>query len=338
MVTANHNRLIPEYPYHLVWIATNACNARCIHCSTAAAKKLPGELSTGEAKQLFTELAAIGVFDIAISGGEPLTRPDILEIIQHMRAVGLKLGIGSNGSTITEENVRQLKELGVSRLQISIDGTEELHDLARRWVGLFQKAKTAIALGIKGGLDVHVCMTLHKLNYKVLEEVVQLCIRWGVKKFNLSRFIPTGRGDQSLDLPKDVWKECIHTYQTLKKRYEGRIEMTTHLSQSVLVDPALHDCYGFNGCQAGIGQGCIGPTGDVSPCVMLPIMVGNVRESSFADVWQNAPLINSLKRRSELKGACSSCPFIHKCGGCRAVAYAYTGDVFQTDGRCWLAN
>ncbi len=332
------NRIIPEYPYHIVWIATNACNARCVHCSTAAAKKLPGELETEEVKKLFTHLSSIGLFDVAISGGEPLTRPDLLEIIWHMKSLGLKYGVGSNGSTITKEKVRLLKEAGVSRLQISIDGTEELHDLARRWVGLYQKARNAILLGVEGGLQVNVCMTLHKLNYKVLEDVVKSCIEWGVKKFNLSRFIPTGRGDQTLDLPKELWKEMIYTYQQLKERFADRLEMTTHLSQSILVDPDLNNCFGFNGCQAGIGQGCIGPTGDVSPCVMLPVTVGNIKEHSFAEIWSHSPLIQTLKTRKYLKKPCGSCAFVDKCGGCRAVAYAYTHDVLEADGRCWLVN
>jgi AdoMet-dependent heme synthase len=192
MVALEKDMIVPLYPYHLVWIATNACNARCVHCSTAAAKRLPEELSTEQAKHLFSHLADIGVFDIAISGGEPLTRPDIFELIEHMRAVGLKIGIGSNGSTITEEKVLKLRAAGVSRLQISIDGTEEIHDLARRWTGLFQKSKHAIALGIKGGLNVHVCMTLHKLNYRVMEEVIQLCIDWGVKDLIFPGSYPRG--------------------------------------------------------------------------------------------------------------------------------------------------
>ncbi len=332
------NGFIPTYPYHLVWIATNSCNARCVHCSTAAAKRFPDELSTEEVKEMFNELAGLGVFDIAISGGEPMTRPDIFEIIEHITSLGLKAGIGSNGSTITADKVKRLKDLKISRLQISIDGTEAIHDFARRWIGLFEKAKNAIRLGIEGGLPVHVCMTLHKLNYRVMEEVIELCAAWGVTRFNLSRFIPTGRGDGSLDLPKEVWKEMIYLLEEKRKEYKNRMEITTHLSQSALVNSEL-ECYdGFIGCQAGIGQGCIGPTGNLSPCVMLPVMIGNIREESFANIWKNSAVINSFKSRNELKGPCNSCMHKSKCGGCRAVAYSYTGDFMETDSRCWLVN
>jgi AdoMet-dependent heme synthase len=130
----------------------------------------------------------------------------------------------------------------------------------------------------------------------------------------------------------------IFKYEELKLRYKGLIEMTTHLSQSYLVDHELAQCDGFIGCQAGIGQGCIGPTGDVSPCVMLPVKVGNIKDAVFAEIWKTSRLINSLKARNEIKGPCASCKFINKCGGCRAVAFSYTGDVMESDQRCWLIN
>jgi len=334
----NTPKYIPHLPYHLVWIATNACNARCIHCSTAAAKQLHGELTTSEAKQLFSHLASIGIFDIAISGGEPLVRKDIFEIIDYMTSLGIKVGIGSNGSTINSEKARELKRVKISRLQISIDGTEKVHDIARRWDGLFDRAKHSIEVSRQAGLDVNVCMTVHRLNYPELEEVINICANWGVKRFNMSRFIPTGRGDKSLDLHKDTWKELIFEFEELRKHYEGMIELSTHLSQCILVNPLLENIPGFIGCQAGIGQGCIGSTGDISPCVMLPLKIGNVRYNSFGEIWKSSDLINSLKKRSSIKGSCGLCRFKETCGGCRAVAYSYTGDVFETDQRCWLTN
>lgn len=329
---------IPELPYHLVWITTNACNARCLHCSTAAAKRLPNELSTDEVKSLFTHLADIGIFDVAISGGEPLVRQDIYEIIEFITGLGIKVGIGSNGSLITKQTAFRLKEIHVDRLQISIDGTEEIHDQVRRWNGLFNRAKQAIQNSIEAGLNTHVCLTLHKLNYAVMEDVIDTCANWGVKRFNMSRFIPTGRGTNDLDLPKEIWKEIIFEYETIKKKYSGTMELTTHLSQSILVNPELYNCGGFIGCQAGIGQGCIDSNGDIRPCVMLPIVIGNVREKLFEDIWKSSQLINSLKSRNTLKGFCSMCDKKEQCGGCRAVAYSYSGDVFETDSRCWLVQ
>lgn len=336
MVGIRPDRFRPRLPYHIVWLATNACNARCVHCSSDAAKRLPHELTTVEAKSMFDDLARLGVFDVAISGGEPLTRRDIFEVIAHAAALGIRLGLGSNGSTVTPHVARRLKSLGLDRLQISIDGLEETHDRARRWQGLFQQSMRAIKIGQNEGLRVHVCFTAHRMNYRELGKVIDLCFTWGVQRFNMSRLVPTGRGDVSLDLTPGEWQEIVDAFETKRAEYSGRMEFTTHLAQLILTDPALDCQSGFIGCQAGLGQGCIGPEGDVAPCVMMPVVVGNIREKSLKEIRDNSPLIRALQDRSNLKGWCQTCGLREKCGGCRGVAYSYTGDPFAADPRCWL--
>jgi AdoMet-dependent heme synthase len=326
----------PKVPYHMVWLATNACNARCVHCSSDAAKCLPEELTTSQAKEMFEKFAAAGVFDIAVSGGEPLTRRDIFEVIEFAINLGIRVGLGSNGSTVTPQVARRLKEIGLNRLQISIDGLEETHDRARRWRGLFQKSLRAIRTGIKAGLDVHACFTAHRLNFHELGEVIDQCAAWGVRRFNMSRLVPTGRGDASLDLTPGEWKTLVEELELRRAALAGKMDFSTHLAQLVLLDPSLDCTTGFVGCQAGLGQGCIGPEGDVTPCVMLPVVVGNIRQQSLEEIWRSSSVIQALQDRSNLKGWCHSCDFREKCGGCRGVAYAYTGDLLAADPRCWL--
>lgn len=326
----------PLLPYHMVWLATNACNARCIHCSSDAAKPLPAELTTQEAKSMFTDLATNGVFDVAISGGEPLSRKDIFEVMEHAAHLNIRMGLGSNGSTITTKVARRLKILGLDRLQISIDGLEETHDKSRRWQGLFQKSQRAILLGIKEGLSVHVCFTTHKINFKEIEKVIDLAYAWGVKRFNLSRLVPTGRGNSSLDLTPSEWKEVNNRFEIKRAEYQGRMELTTHLAQLILTDPTLYCRPGFMGCQAGLGQGCINSEGEVFPCVMLPISVGNIRNRPLQEIWLNSSLIRSLQNRNNLIGWCNTCEFREKCGGCRGLAFSYSGNPFAADPRCWL--
>lgn len=333
--SAPGRRHIPSFPYHIVWLATNACNARCVHCSSDAAKRLPGELSTDEARTMLDELARVGVLDMAISGGEPLTRPDLMELIEYAIARGIRVGLGSNGSTITPEIARRLAEIGLDRLQVSIDGLEATHDLARRWKGLFRRSERAIQLGIAAGLRVHVCFTAHRLNYRELGPVIDRCVEWGVTRFNMSRFVPTGRGDVDLDLTPWEWREVVDELERRRKRYRGVIDVSTHLAQLILNDPSLACAPGFVGCQAGLGQGCIGPEGDVSPCVMLPLRVGNIREMPFGELWRSSGILGSLRDREQLKGWCSGCEHRELCGGCRGVAYAYTGDHLAADPRCW---
>lgn len=325
----------PSRPYHMVWLATNACNARCVHCSSDALKCKPNELTTEEAIHLFDELAAFGVLDVAVSGGEPLVRRDLFEVIAHARARGIRIGVGSNGSTIDDDTVRRLRELDIDRLQISIDGTEATHDRARRWTGLYGRSVAAIRRAIAGELTVNVCFTAHRLNHHELADVVASCAAWGVRRFNLSRFVPTGRGDRSLDLLPSEWAGIMRQFEALRAELAGTIELTTHLAQRVLSDRSLESCTGFVGCQAGLGQGCIDSEGNVTPCVMLPVIVGNIRAHSFAEIWESSPLLRDLRDRSRLGGSCGACPDREKCGGCRGVAYAYTGNVMAADPRCW---
>lgn len=335
MTAMNSVLFRPARPYHMVWLATNACNARCVHCSSDALRCKPAELSTAEAIAMFEELAAFGVLDVAISGGEPLVRRDLFEVLSHARACGIRLGVGSNGSTIDDRAVERLLEVGIDRLQISIDGIENTHDRARRWRGLFQRSASAITRAIAGGLTVNVCFTAHRMNYHELPQVVALCAEWGVRRLNMSRFVPTGRGDRALDLSALEWRDLMHQFERFRAEMQGVLEMTTHLAQRVLSEPGVKACAGFIGCQAGVGQGCIDSEGNVMPCVMLPIVVGNIRDKPLAEIWEQSVALQMLRDRRNLQGACGSCSERDRCGGCRGAAYAYTGDIMAADPRCW---
>ncbi|MGE0733032.1 MAG: SPASM domain-containing protein [Acidimicrobiia bacterium] len=124
----------------------------------------------------------------------------------------------------------------------------------------------------------------------------------------------------------------------MRNAYRGQVDIVGHLAQQVLVDEATAEMPGFSGCQAGVAQGCISATGDVYPCVLLPIPVGNLRRASLTEIWRRAPLLNELRDRNNLGGSCNDCHVRKSCGGCRAVAYARTGDVFASDPRCWIAG
>jgi radical SAM protein with 4Fe4S-binding SPASM domain len=158
----------------------------------------------------------------------------------------------------------------------------------------------------------------------------------GVKRLNLSRFVPTGRGSDLLDPGERAWRSIIERCAALKTKYTGKLEITTHLAQQILVDPEAEGMIAFAGCQAGRGQGCITANGTVLPCVLLPIRVGNIRQTSFREMWTNSPTIRAFQDREQLQGACGTCSLRERCGGCRAVAYARTGDPFASDPRCWV--
>lgn len=210
------------------------------------------------------------------------------------------------------------------------------HDALRLWPGLFDRVRTSIATARAHGLRIHICCTINRLNADHLEAFVELLAGLHVQRLNFSRYVPTGRGTDKLDLSDAEWRAIIETTSILKSRYAGRLEIVSHLAQQILVDDEIADMPGFIGCQAGRGQGCITANGSILPCVLLPVSVVNIREAPFASIWSASPVIRSLQDRTNLEGKCGSCAVRSRYGGCRAVAFAKTGRLFAQDPRCWL--
>lgn len=327
---------IPETPYHVVWLATDACTARCLHCSSNSAKRSPDELSTGEAKGMVDQLVAAGVVDLGISGGEPLLRRDMLEILAYAKSRAMSVGIASNGAKLPPARAAALAAIGLDRLQVSLDGFEEQHDRLRCWPGLFERVLASIRTAHNAGLKVNVCCTINQFNVDTLEPFVAFLAGLEIGRLNLSRFVATGRGTDYLDPGDRAWRGIIERCGRLKSAYAGRLEIVTHLAQQILVDDEARSTPAFAGCQAGRGQGCVTANGTVLPCVLLPLAVGNIRQASFREVWTSSPTIQALQDREKLQGACGTCPLRERCGGCRAVAYARTRDAFAADPRCWI--
>jgi AdoMet-dependent heme synthase len=296
-------------------------------------------LTTNEVFELLDQLRNAGVIDLAISGGEPLLRADIYKIIGRAKILGFAVGIGSNGSSVTPKAVERLLESGVDRLQVSLDGLAEAHDRLRCWPGLFARALRGAAIACKGGLPTHVCCTINRYNFSQLEKFTEfIAVGTAIDRINFSRYVPTGRGNDRLDLEDEQWRAVIATCTQLRAAYRGRLDIVTHLAQQILVDPYLGDMPAFVGCQAGAGQGCVTSEGTVFPCVLLPIPLGNIRATGFEEIWRTSPVIHNLQHRAKLEGLCGSCPAAAKCGGCRAVAFAKTGNYMATDPRCWLGS
>ena len=323
-------------PLHIVWLATNQCNARCLHCSSNSAHPAPDELVTTEVFHLLDDLSECGVLDLAISGGEPLFRKDIFEVIAYAKNRGFTVGIGSNGSTITSTVLDALLKVDINRLQVSLDGPETEHDTLRRWPGLFARATQAISLAVQRGVRTHVCCTINRLNAASLGTLTRLVTELGAKRLNFYRFIPTGRGNDSLDLSPLEWREIVATVNNLKLKNKPQLDIVSHLAQEVLLDETLANVEVFRGCGAGHNQACVSLDGTVFPCVLLPIPIGNIRQQPFRELWRDSPVISALQARSNLKGQCGNCALKQSCGGCRAVAYAKTGDYLASDSRCWI--
>ncbi|WP_438496632.1 radical SAM protein [Paenibacillus sp. IHBB 3054] len=325
-----------RYPVHMVWSVTNLCNAHCIHCSSSSGTCLPGELDQARALQLIDELADMGCIDLALSGGEPLLRADIEQIIEHAVHHHMQVGLGTNGWGLNLKRAKELRGLGLQRIQISLDGIGQTHDEVRGLKGLFNRVERAIDASLESGLQTHICFTPHKENVHHTEQVIEFALSKGVHLFNLSQFVPVGRGSQSMDLLPEQWRSLAMLWVNKREQLKGRMKFSSHLAQMALVDPTLACQEGFRGCQAGMAQGYISADGWVTPCVMLPVHLGNVHERPLKEIWDSSPVIQQLRDRSNLGGNCGQCGIREKCGGCRGVAYGLYHDYLADDTHCWL--
>ncbi|KZL16825.1 Antilisterial bacteriocin subtilosin biosynthesis protein AlbA [Pseudovibrio axinellae] len=323
----------PSYPLHVVFILSNHCNLSCIHCSSNADKEGDKGYTTNRAKEILWQMNDVGVVDVAFSGGEPLLRRDLIELVAYARSLNMTVGTSTNGYPLTEKTADKLKQAGLSRLQVSIDGTQEAHN-AIRGPGSFQKALEAVKIALEVGLKTHICFTAMRRNAHLLPDMLELCAQLGVDGFNLSQFIPTGRGALSDGLEPDTAHALLQTWLAAKADYPD-MYLSAHSSGLASLAPDADACRG--GCQAGISIACVTAEGDVTPCVMFPLSLGNLKDAPFGEIWSNSSHIKALHQR-DVKGGCASCSFKWECGGCRAAAWAVDQDMMAEDPYCWLIH
>jgi len=342
-------------PFFIVWNFTNMCNLRCKHCYQSADKPLPDELTLDEKLMVVDELDKAGVPAIAFSGGEPLIHPHFLPVAREASSRGMYVAVATNGTVITRDYAKKLKEAGVQYVEVSLDSPKpEKHDEFRGVRGSWERAVEGARNCVEEGIVTGIAMTMTKANYHEIEEMVDLCEGLGVKRVIFFNFIPTGRGADiaSWDLSPDEREEALKTIYRLAvsrkvevvstapqlarvalQESSGRVVAPTHFV--VGADPgtlALAEFIG--GCGAGRIYAAVEPNGDVTPCVFMPIKVGNLREQSFEEIWSSSPLLLQLRDRDSFEEPCGKCNYRYVCGGCRARAYAYTGCVTAPDPGC----
>ena len=342
-------------PFLIVWNFTNMCNLKCKHCYQKADKPLPDELTLSEKLMVIDQLDKADVAAIAFSGGEPLIHPDFPIIAREAASRGMYVSVASNGTMITRDLAERLKEIGVKYVEISLDSVNpRKHDGFRGVPGAWEKAVRGIKSCVEAGLVTGVATTITKMNYHEIEDIVDFSEELGVNRVVFFNFIPVGRGIDitKWDLTCDEREEALKTIYKLamSKKMEvlstapqlarvalqessGKVVAPTHFS--IGADPGLVALAEFiGGCGAGRIYAAIEPNGDVTPCVFMPIKVGNLREESFKDIWASSPLLIQLRDRDSLEDPCGKCQYKYVCGGCRARAYAYTGSITGPDPGC----
>lgn len=341
---------------HLVaWELTRNCNLFCAHCrGSATPDSYPDELTTEECFCLVDQILEVGRPIIILTGGEPLARPDVMEIARYAVNKGLRVVMGTNGTLITEEIASQLKDVPVSRLGISLDfPVAELQDNFRGQAGAFVAVMKGITNARRAGIEIQINSTVTKLNVDYLDDLLTIALDVGAVAFHPFMLVPTGRGKglESVELSPERYEQTLHwiydkqielgdkiffkptdaphylrvVKQRQKQDQQAKTKVTTGHNPANIIT---------RGCLAGTGFCFVSYLGKVKGCGYLDVEAGNIRKESFAQVWANSPLFCQLRDLSNLKGKCGVCEYKRICGGCRARAYEATGDYLEAEPYC----
>ncbi len=318
------------------WNTTNQCNMFCDHCYRDAGAKSMDELSTSEAKQLIREIKKAGFQIMIFSGGEPLMRKDIYELGAFAKAQGLRAVMGTNGSLITPEVARKMKEAGFMAAGVSLDSLDPAKNDA------FRKMENAYELTVAGmnnlktaGVPFQIHTTVMDWNVAELEAITDFAVEIGAMAHHVFFLVPTGRAVKIEEeaLRVAVYEKTIARLMDKQKQVPIEIKPTC-APQFIRVAEKKGIPLRFSkGCLAGISYCIISPIGNVQPCAYLDLPLGNVKEKPFDIIWRENEVLEKL-RTMDYEGKCGICDYKTKCGGCRARANYYNGDYMDEDTWC----
>jgi radical SAM protein with 4Fe4S-binding SPASM domain len=325
---------------------TRECDLKCPHCYSDSGEKDPGELTTEEAKRVLSEIGKLGAKIVIMDGGEPALRGDLVELVAHASASGVKPVLGSNGMSLTEELVQQLLDAGCLGVAISLDGANsQTHDAFRGLEGGFDRTIQGMKNCAKLGLPFQVAPLMYQQNWGQLETIVSTAKDLNADAVEIFDYVPSGRGrgESKYELSTDQRKQIID--QVIGWQSKGDIiyrvialpqywvDVERKVPEEEVLDKFTRSC-----CAAGTRYITILPNGDIIPCMILQVVLGNVKTDSLEDVWYDSPILEELRNRDNLKGKCGRCKYKIQCAGARCKAYEMTGDMMAEDPTCWFSE
>ena len=330
-----------QAPRIIAWEITRSCNLNCVHCRAASRYgTYEGELTLDEIKGVVDNIATITNPIVILTGGEPLLRDDIWDIIDYCHEKGAMPVVGTNATLITPEIAQKLADHGIPRISVSIDfPTAKDHDEFRVMPGSFEQSVAGIKNAKAAGVGVQINTTVTKYNADKLEEIHTLAEELNVDAFHIFMLVPTGRASDlaEQELSPERYEEVLiwayhrqktsslHFKPTDAPHYYRIIRQLAHAEgREVTVEEYGLDAM-TRGCLGGITFCFISHIGDVQPCGYFDMQLGNVKERPYAEIWETSPVFNDLRDYSKLKGKCGACEFRGVCGGCRARALEATG-------------
>ena len=328
-------------PRLIAFEVTRRCRFSCRHCRADAGASVEEELTTSECKKILKSVAKYKKCVLILTGGEPMERGDIYELIRYGRKIGLRPVLATCGYLTDEKTIVKLKKAGVMALSFSLDGVSaESHDKFRGAKGAFDSAVNAAKIARKRRVRFQVNTTISKININEVIGIAELAKRLGAYCFNPFILVPTGRGREIADeiLDPVEYEALLNELLRIKLKSEIKVRVTCGPQFARVCRQA--EAKGLTeevaGCMGGVGFGFISYRGDVQTCGFLDVPAGNLIENNFdfGKIWEESEFLGEIRNVSEYKGRCRICKYVGICGGCRARAYAMSGDYLADDPVC----
>ncbi|MBU1211134.1 MAG: heme d1 biosynthesis radical SAM protein NirJ [Alphaproteobacteria bacterium] len=348
----------------VIWNLTRRCNLKCRHCyAVAADRHFPGELTTSEAIVVLDDLAAFGIPALILSGGEPLSRPDTLDLARRSKAHGLYTALSTNGTTINEHIADEIAEIGFDYVGISLDGIGATNDWFRGATGAFDEALAGVRACRARGIKVGLRFTMTKDNAGELPDLLALAADEGVEKFYLSHLVYAGRGNKHRAddtqwqvtrkavelLIERAWRSASNgeAFEIVTGNNDADAVTFLRWAQSRFTAEAIaqlrQHLEAWGGNSSGLGVANIDTQGVVHPdTYWSDYSIDSVRNRPFSEIWHDLgdPMLAALRLRPRpLKGRCGACAYKSVCGGnTRIRALQLTGDPWEADPACYLGD
>lgn len=344
-------------PFTVIWEVTRACDLRCMHCrADAQPVRDRGELTTAEGRSLLVQIRDLGSPVFVITGGDPLKRPDLFELIEYGVGLGLNVAVTPSGTPLfTRAAIARLAGAGVKRIALSLDGpTADVHDAFRQQPGSYEWTVAGIRAAGESGLPVQINTTVTRWTRAHLPAMAALVGDLGAVMWSVFFLVTVGRARVADQLEPEEYEEIFAYLYELSKQSPFAVRTTAapHYRRYVLQQQRLERRAAGAGARParvagmvdmpravrgvtdGNGLAFVSHTGDVYPSGFLPIRAGSVRETSLAELYREAPVFRQLRDIAHLEGKCGLCEFRHVCGGSRARAFAVTGDPMASEPFC----
>jgi AdoMet-dependent heme synthase len=344
-------------PMLIAWELTRSCPMRCVHCRAAAGNgPFPGEFTTGEALRFLDNVASFAKPILILTGGEPMLRPDFLELARAAADRGLRPVAAPCGALVTEDACRQMKQAGIERISLSIDGaTAESHDAFRGVPGAFAQVTAAARAARATGLEFQINSTITRRNARDLPRLLELALELGASGFHPFLLVPTGRASAMAaeELPPDEYERVLSWFAerrdtpgldlkpTCAPHYNRIVRQSggsTRSGHGAGVSPRGRGGGrpAAIGCLGGQGFAFVSHVGVVQICGFLDLPAGDLRANGFDfhAIWRDAPLFQAMRHRAGYHGRCGVCEYRGVCGGCRARAFAIGGDYLGEEPFC----